>query len=86
MNTLKIRQCLETLEIDEDLIGEFLRLLNILRLKSSNGHRPDVARLKELLMDAVLLDYSNTEDVCSTLECALDEQIMKAQASLKKLQ
>lgn len=85
MSTLEIRKCLQTLEIDEELIDEFLKLLHILRLKSTNGHRPDVERLKELLNRAVLVDYSDTIDVCATLECALDEQILKARASLKRL-
>lgn len=81
--TAEIRQCLETLQIDERLIEHFIELLTIVRAKALNGQKTAVLRLHELLTDAVNLDPSR-EDAYGALNDALEVQICKTRASLQK--
>lgn len=94
MNTVEIRQCLEQLQVDEGLIDHFISLLSVLRAKASNGHRLAVERLQELLNEAINIGAESVsyeydcpvpvQSKTAALAQALEVQICKARASLKK--
>lgn len=81
--TAEIRQCLETLRIDERLIDNFIELLTIVRTKALNGQRSSVSQLHDLLVNAVEIDPMQ-HDAYEVLNEALETQINKTKASLKK--
>ena len=99
MNTLEIRQCLETLELDAELIQQFLDVLTLVRSRASNGHTMAGLRLQELLSEAVCIgsvhssramdiscapEEEKIAEKTTALNQALEDQISKARASLKK--
>lgn len=83
--TAEIRQCLETLQIDEKLISHFIELLTIVRTKALNGHRSSVSHLHDLLVEAMSIDPTSC-DAYGALNEALETQICKTKASLKRFE
>jgi hypothetical protein len=81
--TAEIRQCLTSLQVDEKLIEHFIELLTIVRAKALNGQRTSVSRLQDLLVEAVSIDPRSC-DAYGALNDALEVQICKTKASLKK--
>lgn len=85
MKTSEIRECLQTLEIDEALVEHFIKILTIVRAKALNGHKASVLHLRDLLMEAVDIGSYNC-DAYGALSDALETQICKMKASLKKFE